>query len=44
MIVVEIIFSRFWAYFRAVVIEKLLNLVLNESNEVAKEIEKMKSE
>ena len=44
VIVVEIIFSHFRAYFRAVVIGKLLNLVLNESNEVTKEIEKMKSE
>ena len=34
---------RNFAYFRAVVIEKLLNLVLNESNEVAQEIEKLKS-
>ena len=34
---------RNFAYFRAVVIEKLLNLVLNEHNEVAEKIEKMKS-
>ena len=33
---------RNFAYFREAVIEKLLNLVLNESNEVAEEIEKMK--
>ena len=34
---------RNFAYFRAVVIEKLLNLVLNENSKVAQEIEKMKS-
>ena len=34
---------RNFAYFQAVVIEKVLNLVLNESNEVAEEIEKKKS-
>ena len=32
-----------FAYFQAVIIEKLLNLVINDSNEVPEEIEKMKS-